>query len=386
MSTPEPAAPYHMLAAEPKAFPAARHVASAVFVGRGAEYFRIWVVNLLLTLLTLGVYSAWAKVRKARYFRQNTRLDGHVFDFHGNPIAIFRGRLLALVLFGAYAWAFNFSRTAGLLTVAVLCAGGPWLFMRAQQFSLTSTSFRGLRFGFQARAGEAYVTVLPVLVLWLVPAVAGALMIDEGWVFGASTLAVPWMHHRLKAYQRRNATYGDRHFAFTPAALRFYGVYAKGLGLLLVGVLATLLLALLFAWVAWRPETRPSASFLTIEAVIYGGMVLVLLLMYVIAWPYYAARLQQVVWSQTRLGDIQFRTEIRALSLFRLVLRNVTLTVLSCGVYWPWAAIALARYRIECVRVDSGEPLSTLAAGVQAHPVSTVGVGAADAFGVDIGL
>ena len=34
------------------------------FHGNGAEYFRIWIVNFLLTLLTLGVYSAWAKVRK----------------------------------------------------------------------------------------------------------------------------------------------------------------------------------------------------------------------------------------------------------------------------------------------------------------------------------
>ena len=85
-----------------------------VFTGRGAEYFRLWAVNLLFTLLTLGVYSAWAKVRKARYFRQNTRLDGHVFDFHGRPVAIFRGRLIALVLFGAYSWAFNFLSTQPL--------------------------------------------------------------------------------------------------------------------------------------------------------------------------------------------------------------------------------------------------------------------------------
>lgn len=40
------------------------------FTGDGAEYFRIWVINLLLTLATLGIYSAWAKVRKARYFWQ----------------------------------------------------------------------------------------------------------------------------------------------------------------------------------------------------------------------------------------------------------------------------------------------------------------------------
>ena len=60
---------------------AIEHVRRPVFTGEGAEYFRIWVVNLLLTLLTLGVYSAWAKVRKQRWFWQHTRLDGHVFDF-----------------------------------------------------------------------------------------------------------------------------------------------------------------------------------------------------------------------------------------------------------------------------------------------------------------
>ena len=38
------------------------------FSGRGGEYFRIWIVNLVLTILTFGIYSAWAKVRTKRYF------------------------------------------------------------------------------------------------------------------------------------------------------------------------------------------------------------------------------------------------------------------------------------------------------------------------------
>src|SRR5437016_993839 len=38
-----------------------------VFTGTGSEYFRIWVVNLLLTILTFGVFSAWAKVRRLQY-------------------------------------------------------------------------------------------------------------------------------------------------------------------------------------------------------------------------------------------------------------------------------------------------------------------------------
>ena len=31
-----------------------------VFTGKASEYFGIWIVNVLLTILTLGIYSAWA--------------------------------------------------------------------------------------------------------------------------------------------------------------------------------------------------------------------------------------------------------------------------------------------------------------------------------------
>ncbi|MGH8034242.1 MAG: DUF898 family protein, partial [Lysobacterales bacterium] len=30
------------------------------FTGSGSEYFRIWVVNLLLLLVTFGIYYPWA--------------------------------------------------------------------------------------------------------------------------------------------------------------------------------------------------------------------------------------------------------------------------------------------------------------------------------------
>ena len=38
------------------------------FTGTAREYFGIWIVNILLTIVTLGIYSAWAKVRRMRYF------------------------------------------------------------------------------------------------------------------------------------------------------------------------------------------------------------------------------------------------------------------------------------------------------------------------------
>jgi len=354
------------------------------FTGHGGEYFRIWTVNLLFTLLTCGLYSAWAKVRKATYFRNNTSLGGHVFHYHASPVAILRGRILAVILLAAYSWAFNFSKTAGLVTIVILCAVGPWLFMRAQQFALSNTSFRGLRFGFRARTQDAYVAILPVLGLWLAPTAVGALA-SPTWLMAVPPLVVtaafPWMHHRAKVFQRGHATYGDRDFTFTSATGRFYAVYAKGLGLMFLASLVIAAAALgVFVWRRTSGVTLGPG----IESAIYGAVGG--LIAYLVIVPYYSARLQQIVWDRTELGDIRFRTEIKAARLFTLVLKNVTLTVLTAGLYWPWASVALARYRIECVHVESGVPLSTLAAGVQASAVTAAGEGAVEAFGFDIGL
>ena len=58
------------------------------FTGSGFEYFKIWIVNLCLTVITLGIYSAWAKVRRNRYFYGNTQLAGDAFEYLANPISI----------------------------------------------------------------------------------------------------------------------------------------------------------------------------------------------------------------------------------------------------------------------------------------------------------
>src|ERR1700759_3690739 len=66
------------------------------FIGSAAEYFRISIVNLLLTLVTVGVYAPWAKVRRARDLYGSTRLAGSAFGFHGSPVALLKGRLFTL--------------------------------------------------------------------------------------------------------------------------------------------------------------------------------------------------------------------------------------------------------------------------------------------------
>jgi uncharacterized membrane protein YjgN (DUF898 family) len=135
------------------------------FTGTGAEYFRIWVVNLLFTILTFGVYSAWAKVRRQRYFYRNTKVDGAIFDYHGNPASILKGRILVLVLLVAYKIALEISPAAGSIIALVLVAMVPWLLARSFRFKMINSSYRGLRFRFAGTAGAAYrmLSLFPVL-------------------------------------------------------------------------------------------------------------------------------------------------------------------------------------------------------------------------------
>lgn len=361
------------------------HTYKMQFTGDGSEYFRIWIVNLLLTLVTLGIYSAWAKVRKTRYFSQNTRLDGAVFDYHGPPVAILRGRIIALLLLIAYTWGADISVTAGYIVVGVLLVVGPWLFMKSQQFRFRNTNYRGLRFGFSGAAGTAYRRLLPLLAIWFAPTLLALAYGFETWAlfigsFG-TLLLWPWMHHALKSYQHTHASYGDKQFSFEPARVEFYGVYAKGLAFLIpASIGGGALTAALFAASSADRGGEPSDVHLTI------GLILFALVVYTAVWPYLAARLQQIVWDHTHLPGARFTTNIQALPLFKLVAKNVALTLLTCGLYWPYAAIALARYRIECFAVFTEVPLSEVARNVEAAPVSAAGEGAADLFGLDIGL
>lgn len=72
------------------------------FVGDAEEFFRIWIVNVCLTLLSLGIFSAWAKVRRQRYFYVSTRLEGTPFEYTGRPLPILKGRLIAAGLVGIW--------------------------------------------------------------------------------------------------------------------------------------------------------------------------------------------------------------------------------------------------------------------------------------------
>ena len=126
------------------------------FTGTGGEYFRIWIVNLFLTIITLGIYSAWAKVRRLQYFYRNTWLNDSSFDFHGKPISILKGRLIAVGMFVAYNITLKMMPMVGLSILLLIIIVMPVLLVKSFRFRLYYTSYRGLRFGFFGSVKSAY--------------------------------------------------------------------------------------------------------------------------------------------------------------------------------------------------------------------------------------
>jgi uncharacterized membrane protein YjgN (DUF898 family) len=109
-------------------------------------------------------------------------------------------------------------------------------------------------------------------------------------------------------------------------------------------------------------------------------------LAYLAAWPYFAARIQRIVWERTTLGPFSFRTTITFRGLLPIALKNFALIAITAGLYWPFASIAWARYRIGCMSIVGPESLDAAAATlVPAARVSAIGEGAADFFGIDVG-
>jgi uncharacterized membrane protein YjgN (DUF898 family) len=353
-----------------------------VFTGDGAEYFRIWVVNAVLSLLTLGIYSAWAKVRKSSYFARNTRLAGDTFEFAASPRAILRGRVLALALIALYTYSFEFSLTLGLTTTVFLVAVAPLLFASATRFRLRNTRWRGLRFDFVARHSDAYRAMTVVVAVWVSGTVAAALADAPAITasFAVATgLLLPWLHHRVKAFQHRHVAFAGSPSSFTSALGSFYGIYlVTGLILFLTGIAATFVVG------AAVTSFKVSGEFAAgVFGVLTGAAAAAVA--WLAAWPFFATHLQRAVWERTTIGPFSFRTSIAVKDAFLIAAKNIGLLLVTAGLYWPFASIAWARYRIGCMQLVGPSSLEAATVGGVGPSSATFGEGAIDFFGIDVG-
>jgi uncharacterized membrane protein YjgN (DUF898 family) len=365
------------------------------FTGTGQEYFRIWVVNLLLTILTVGVYSAWAKVRRLQYFYRNTRFDGAVFDYHGNPKAILKGRILALVLVVAYKIAFEVSGVATVIVALVLAAIMPWLLARSFRFKLANTSYRGVHFRFNGTVAEAYRTLIlfPVvltfigLFVWSMaasysksPSVSMIIMLVL-LVLVVLGGTVPLAHHLLKRYQHDHGYFGQMPFFYYGRAADFFKIYGKAIAFVILGSIVAGILGRIFAPVSKALLTTQLGWLFQFLFGLLGAYVL-----YLFARPYLESRIQNLVWNNTEVGDHRFKSTASARKLLWIHASNLLLITLTFGLFKPFAAIRIVKYRLENLELSATESLDEILADPEADQAGALGQEAGDFFDIDIAI
>lgn len=373
-----------------------------IFTGSGSEYFRIWIVNLLLLLFTFGLYYPWAKVRKLRYFYSNTVVAGYPLAFHAEPRRMLRGFLLVSALMLAYSMAGRVSPLAGGVAGLILAAIWPALMRASLQFRLANTSWRGLRFGFNGSLKDAYlVFLMPALVVlaatvlvgmlgavllpWL--GKAGAMLAGVAMILAIS-LVGPYTWWRLKRYQHNHYVLGQLQTQFKATFADTYWVFLRT-SLISVSGLAVAGLMLLVGLVgsgmhtSGPPGTQGAMAWLAFLAPM---LVVSLLLSQWVAGPYFTSRAQNLVWTKTGNRQMRFRSHLRLWSALKVGTVNGLLTVLTLGLYWPFAAIANARLRLHAIEILSRQDPDELVARIKAQQSDASGDLAADLIGIDVGL
>lgn len=364
------------------------------FTGNAGEYFRIWIVNILLTIVTLGVYSAWAKVRNQQYFYGNTLVDGSSFEYTASPMQILKGRLLAAALIIAYQVSGYMSATAGLVALGILLLLMPALVVMALRFRMRYTSWRNIKFGFQPDFKTAYLLFgIPLLVLVALFVLLGALGVlpktqtaagaapteaDVAaalWVFAPLLLfaiAYPAWQKMYYHFVANRVHFGRAAFSFIATTMEFYSIYIIA-GLVMIG--SVLLAGVLVGVVSAIGLSKAVAGLL-------GAAVFMLPV--IIANAYIQTQRTNIIYSNLELGRIGFRSQMKVSHMVYLYLTNSIAIVLTLGMMIPWAMVRMARYRADTMTLYASDLQGFQAAA--ATEVNARGEEISDMFDIDIGV
>jgi uncharacterized membrane protein YjgN (DUF898 family) len=341
------------------------------FTGSSGEYFRIWIVNVMLSIVTLGIYAAWAKVRTRQYFYANTRLAGHAFEYHGNPISILKGNLVI----GVLAILYVSSQAAMPLLTPVLALLGfaafPFLIHSSLRFMASNSSYRNIRFRFHGTVGDGYTNHMlrPILT-----------NVTLGFM-------APAMLKGQREYLFDNVAYGNTRARFNGDYSVFSSIFWRSVGLSIVmifavGILSAMMIPGLMAGGGLERGNPLAGMFLIlpIYAIAFLGGTMI--------QTYMQVNLVNHCWDNTSVDGrrLRFVSSLDTMTMIKLRLTNMLAIGLTLGLASPWAKVRYVQYVISSLSVIGEDDLENFAAAERELAQSPLGDAATDFMNVDFGL
>ena len=371
------------------------------FTGNGSEYFKIWIVNIILTILTLGIYSAWAKVRTKRYLYGNTTLDNSAFEYHATPIMILKGRLIAITALIIYALLSKIFPIAGIIFAIILTIFVPWAVWRSMQFNARMVSYRNIRFSFHGMLQDAYKILL---LIPFIPVIIGAILgaiafftLGEGIIIGiiftitifAFYFVFPYVQALMTGYYINNRQYGQGKFSAQLSAKKYYMIYLTLVGITLLFIITIGIVISVISMV--------TGGFKNIETIANpenSGMIVGMIILFYIGFimigvwgtAYLEANIKNYVLNSIQLDEtLQIQSDIRVSKLLKIYVVNILLVIFTLGLAYPWTIIRLKKYKIESTSAVGN---ITEYVNQQQEKQSSLGEEIGDAFdtGLDLGI
>jgi uncharacterized membrane protein YjgN (DUF898 family) len=383
------------------------------FSGSGPEFFRVWIVNLLLNIVTLGFYTPFARRRTAQYFYSHTLVGRSPLEFTAQQRRMVFGFLLLVVIYVAFKLAAQTGQDAAvsmfLLAGAVLA---PYFWASAMRFRLGATRWRGVRLQFTAGWAEVYKASWPVFaaaLTWIaVFAAFTAMSGDFGPKGGRAAVrqlfavpAVAWLiplfglvitvlciirlEFNYKSLLVLRAHIGTQPGRWKPVYADFVRIWLATVAVLIASVVVlALVIAGVAGWFAWRGH-KPTGMAVVIFIVAGGLAFLIgLLLALAPARAYRQARMFQLVWNNVGVSNIaRFKCNLATRSFVLMRVKNMFLTLLTLGFYRPFAMVSEYRMKSESVTLHVKGGLDQLA-GQLVREQEGLGDALADMAGLDL--
>ena len=305
------------------------------FMGSGGALFGIHVVNVLLTLLTFGVYFFWAKVKVRAYLFSETDFGGDRFAYHGTGREMFVGFLKALVFFFIPISLLSMLPEltgaplpvrygASMLSYLLASFFVPMAMIGARRYRLSRTSWRGIRFSLRAKTWD-------FVRLW-----------SWNTFLVAFTLGLyyPIYIMRRQDFLTRHMWFGSQRFGF------------DGRG---------------------RDLFWPFLAMIVLFPFTLG-----------LSWFGFSAKKARYFAAHTTFGTARFASSVRALPLAWLTISNLLGLVCTLGLAWPWLSVRSLRFAY--ANLSLAGPLALETITQQAQAVTATGEGLAGFLDADLGL
>ncbi len=346
------------------------------FHGDGSTLFGITLVNLFFTVVTLGIYLFWGKVRARKYIFGQLEFEGDRFGYHATGKELLIGWLKVAVFLGILTGAQMGSRfldgplafvlgIVGTVGFAVLL---PIATVASRRFRLSRTSWRGIRFSFRGRARD-------FLKLYL----RGAFL--SGLTLG---LYYPFLMNDAQKFLMSRTYFGNTRFEYNGEGKGLFKIYLVTRFIPSWAIGLVVLAAVGYFWSTARGLEilrDPRPLFLVFAVALIG------MLVFIATLPYFTAARDRYVWSHTSFATARFRSTVTAGRLYGLYLGDIVRLVPTLGLALPWVVVRHLRFR--CANLVVEGPLDLAAIQQEAQAASPVGEGLGDFFGVlefDLGL